>query len=253
MQDELSKENTFQGNAIPWEDWEKGARLAGLDPYHAHIGGEEFSEEITKDLKPPVLDAGCGWGGLLTYIDGKAVGIDVSPYCVKKAKDLTSDVDGVRIYQSDIFDIEPISIGTFNSVISLDVLPLISDKSGVICKFSDVLSPKGVILATDYFASKEFAEIFSPYGGAEPCTEQEYHRAFEEAGLLVDHTEDLSKDCSVKTSKVISNMKQDPLKTWIQKRWSKDYYKYALGLSKEWSQALREREIRYVLIKARHK
>jgi len=44
------EENTFQGNAIPWEDWGKAAELASLNPYHAHIGGKDYSRQLAGQI-----------------------------------------------------------------------------------------------------------------------------------------------------------------------------------------------------------
>lgn len=250
MQTKASQENDIQGNTIPWEDWEKGADLAGLDPYHAHIGGEYFTRKISAYLEPPVLDMGCGWGGLLTYVQGQAVGIDLSNYCICKAKELAEDIPDVEVVQCDILNLQPDMFDRFKTVVSLDVFPLIEEKQKALDQCSRLLLPQGSVLITDYFSSPANSDLFAPYGGATPLDKESYYSAIKNANLSVEDSIDLTDQCRELTNGIIAKMKTDPLRSWMISNWSKEYYNYAVDLSTKWSEALREREIEYALMHA---
>jgi len=243
-------ENTFQGNAIPWKDWEQASEFVGLDPYHAHIGGEAFSEKIAKDVKTPVLDIGCGWGGLITKLpEGRAVGVDISEYSIKKAKEQV-DRNDVTLIESDILDLDSSKIGTFATAISIDVLPLVEKKEEVLQKARSLLQDAGRFIFTDYFAPSSFESIFTPYGGASPESEETYKEIISQHFGQYD-IRDRTDECIAETKEIIEEMKSnDELKEWIVEKWGQDYYKHTVDLSHRWISALQSGDIKYVLVEA---
>ncbi|PSO46019.1 MAG: hypothetical protein BRC25_00090 [Parcubacteria group bacterium SW_6_46_9] len=243
-------ENTLQGNAIPWEDWEQASEFIGHDPCHAHIGGEAFSEKIAKDVKTPVLDIGCGWGGLIAKLpEGKVVGVDISEYSIKKAKEHVNRSD-VTLIESDILNLDSSKIGTFATVLSIDVLPLVEKKEEVLQKARSSLQDSGRFIFTDYFAPSSFGSILTPYGGAVPEPEETYRE------IISQHFDrynirDRTDACIAETEEIIEELKaNDELEEWIVEKWGQDYYDHTVDLSHRWISALQSGDIKYVLVEA---
>lgn len=94
----------------------------------------------------PVLDAGCGTGGLLRRMerDGvvrHATGVDFSPLACELSRTRTQ----ARIVEADLTAL-PFSEGEFGAVVSADVLYHIPDDMGALRELRRVLRPGGVLI-----------------------------------------------------------------------------------------------------------
>lgn len=106
---------------------------------------------IKKFLKPPLLDAGCGYGRIMKHVD-KVIGIDVSKYMVREAKKL-----GKPVFQRQITDTK-FPDKSFNGVYSIDVFQHLKEEDQIksLIEFNRLLKDKGRIFITvPYFFTQE--------------------------------------------------------------------------------------------------
>jgi len=185
---------------------------------------------------------------LLTNIKGKAVGIDISEYCVQKAQEKTKDKENTTVSQGSVFDINPDDFDTFQTIVSLDVFPLIEEKESALEKCSSVLNDNGTIFMTDYFAPPRFERVFTPYGGAPPYSRKDYEQAIDQVELSLANLRDRTDKCLAETRRITEKMNENSLKGWMIENWGQKYYDYAVELAEEWTAALENGEITYDLL-----
>jgi SAM-dependent methyltransferase len=126
---------------------------------HSWVTVEELEEDI-----PPLrlsgtshfLDLGCGPGGPLAYIAERAgcrgSGMDISGEAITsaKARAASSGLDGrLTLRKADSNEPIPYESGSFDGVISLDVVLHLRDRRAVFSEVSRVLIPGGRFLFTD--------------------------------------------------------------------------------------------------------
>ncbi|MBX3750012.1 MAG: class I SAM-dependent methyltransferase [Opitutaceae bacterium] len=95
-----------------------------------------------------VLDAGCGTGGLLRRLRAARpgwapVGLDFSPLACALARERT----GLAVTEGSVTAL-PFAAGTFDAVVSCDVVCQVEDPAAAIREFHRVLRPGGVAVLT---------------------------------------------------------------------------------------------------------
>lgn len=92
-----------------------------------------------------ILDAGCGTGQMLQHLTryGHAVGVDSSPEAIHFAA--SRDVD--RLVLGSIFDL-PFAPGSFDCVLSLDVIEHVDDDRQLVQHLYSVVKPGGHLIVT---------------------------------------------------------------------------------------------------------
>lgn len=169
--------------------WEKGRRNAQAHGYEeewfeklpdeiweycAAVGNPFRHAQISKG--DTVVDLGCGAGvdlmvaALLTGSEGKAIGIDITPKMVAKAKEhaLLADFSHVEVYESD-FESIPLEDASADVVISNGAINLCACKESLFSEIYRVLKPGGRLFFADMIdisESKPDSEISSCCGGA---------------------------------------------------------------------------------------
>lgn len=104
-----------------------------------------------------VLDAGCGYGGVLAALAEKsrlseAIGIDVDAEMIRAG---SGDAPkGMRLEAGDFFAVK----GRFDLILLRDVLEHIVDVEGALAHAASLLNPGGLVYAS-------FAPFHSPFGG----------------------------------------------------------------------------------------
>ena len=93
-----------------------------------------------------VLDAGCGTGGLIKALHAanpawQATGLDFMPLACTLARERT----GVEIVQGSITEL-PFADGTFDAVVSADVVCQVEDGARALREFARVVRPGGTVL-----------------------------------------------------------------------------------------------------------
>jgi SAM-dependent methyltransferase len=102
-------------------------------------------ETLPKDGRLRILDAGCGTGQMLKCLEshGEAIGIDSSPQAIGYARER-----GVRrLVHGSITD-PPFRDGSFDCVVSLDVIEHVDDDLRILTKLHEVVKPGGHLIVT---------------------------------------------------------------------------------------------------------
>lgn len=236
------------GNVLPWPDWEKGAKLVGLDPRHMHTGQKDLTNQVASKVESRVLDVGCGVGGLLSLLPKSvdAIGLDISSYCVDRARSRLETHNNARVINSDILDTDEEQIGKFSSIVGLDVFHMLN-RDQVIKKCSSLLKTQGTLIFTDCISNGQYPELFKPFKANVPLTEEKYTNVIYNHSLTVQRIDDYTEDCLHETRRVLAKLRQHTPREWITRKWGEEYYHYSVYLSRKWEELLRSEKIRYVL------
>jgi ubiquinone/menaquinone biosynthesis C-methylase UbiE len=199
-----------------WEDeaknWLRWARTPGHDVYELY--SPAFFEELVPRATGPILEIGCGEGRVVRDLverGHQVVGLDSSPTLISYAR-LADERSSYVVAQAEAL---PFPDNAFNIVISYNSLQNVNDLSRVMTEAARVLAPTGRFCAcithpmTDVpnrFESKDPSAPFviTSYYGPRRVDDtieragiqmtfhgwayslEEYVRAFEEAGLVID-------------------------------------------------------------------
>lgn len=239
------------GNPLSWEDWFEACRRVNLDPYHMHMGEKELTALIADRLDSPVLEVGCGLGGLINQLDKncEAVGVDISSFCIEKSEDNVDPNDNVSLVHSDFFNLSP-SIGSFSSFVAVDVFHMM-DRKKALSRARKFLTPEGTIYITDSLADRSLSHLFTPFEAQAPVGEREYRQILDKSGFREPSIEDQTDRCIRGTKRILKHFKTADVKKWIEDKWGKEYYRKTINLSKRWLKQLNEGSIKYALISAK--
>jgi SAM-dependent methyltransferase len=182
-------------------------------PASAHMGLSCGNPVATANLRPgeTVVDLGCG-GGIDVLLaarkvgpTGRAVGIDMTPAMVERARaNALRPVDGqiptnVEFHLATI-DRLPLADGTVDCMVSNCVINLAPDKAAVFREIYRVLKPGGRVAVSDIALKKplppELARDVGAYVGcvAGALPFEEYERGLCEAGFEAVRVVDTGKD-----------------------------------------------------------
>jgi arsenite methyltransferase len=181
------------------------AEVVTLSEHSVH---EALLDEIRPLEGKKVLDVGCGTGKTVLSIakevgpNGKAVGIDLSPEGIAKAKRKTVELGLSEITEFRVADAEklPFKSNYFDVVISECVVCLAPNKQKTLNEKARVLKPGGKIVMHDVVSKAQMPEAVRSdpelycgcIGGA--VSQDDYVRMLEQAGLTevkaVDYSEE---------------------------------------------------------------
>lgn len=238
-----------EGNVLPWRHWEKGARLVGLDPRHMHTGQKALTRRVASKVEQRVLDVGCGVGGLLSMLPEsiEAVGVDVSSYCVHRARSRLEPHENTRVINADILDINEEKLGRFSTIVGLDVIHML-DRVRVLKKFSNLLKKKGQFIFTDCLSDNNHSELFTPFKAKPPLSKKEYEKVTNDSSFDIVSVDDFTEECIHETRSVLSKFRREKPKKWIIDKWGEEYYQYTIHLSHEWDKMMSSGKIKYALL-----
>jgi SAM-dependent methyltransferase len=186
--------------------------LLGI-PAEANMGLSCGNPTATANLRPGevVVDLGCG-GGIDVLLasqkvgpTGKAVGIDMTPEMIERARANASKLingkvpDNVEFHLAAI-DRLPLPDGSVDCLISNCVINLAPDKPAVFREMYRVLKPGGRVAVSDIVLKKplprELADNVAAYVGciAGALTIEEYERLLRAAGFDAVRVVDSGKD-----------------------------------------------------------
>ena len=150
-----------------------------------------------------VLDLGSGSGmdtlyaALLVGPTGKAVGVDMTPAQLDKARRAAAEarIDSVEFLEGFIEEI-PVDSGSADVVISNGVINLVADKRAAFAEISRVLRPGGRMAVADIVCERQLTQEIvcdaslwaACIGGA--SQEDSYREAITDSGLRVDRIAD---------------------------------------------------------------
>jgi ubiquinone/menaquinone biosynthesis C-methylase UbiE len=142
-----------------------------------------------------VLDVGCGNGWMTRWIhrrvpEGGAVGVDLSPEMVARARALSEGVSGLRFEEGSLERL-PFADDTFDHVVSMETFYYADDLAAALAETVRVLRPGGGLsLCIDYYED-------NPHSHDWPCltglsmklmSEAQWRDAVRDAGLLYVHS-----------------------------------------------------------------
>jgi 2-polyprenyl-3-methyl-5-hydroxy-6-metoxy-1,4-benzoquinol methylase len=151
----------WQQQYNPIGDWDdtfrrgQWAHLAGKAeiPHYALIAG--YAHKLIGSGR--VLDAGCGEGVLIDYLDlGRLdyVGFDISETAISRAR-LRSPKARLLVTSVDEFQTD--RAPGYDAIIFNEVLPAVQDPLGVLDRFLDILNPNGIAIISLYQSPDEQA------------------------------------------------------------------------------------------------
>ena len=182
------------------------AELAAL-PADANLGLSCGNPTATANLRPGevVVDLGCG-GGIDVLLaaakvgpTGKAIGIDMTPEMIDRAKRNAIHLPNVEFHLAQIDDL-PLVSNSVDCLISNCVINLAADKPSVFREMFRVLKPGGRVAVSDIALKQqlpnELAHSAAAYigciAGAIPIAE--YERGLQDAGFAAVQVVDAQKD-----------------------------------------------------------
>ncbi len=126
---------------------------------HSWVTADELQEDVSRLMLSRAsrfLDLGCGPGGPLTYVVGQVgcqgCGIDVSAKAIAAGRERVASLglEGlVSLREADLNQPMPYADGSFDAVISLDVILHLRDRLSAFREIARVLTPAGKFLFTD--------------------------------------------------------------------------------------------------------
>jgi SAM-dependent methyltransferase len=126
---------------------------------HSWVTAEELSADIPRlqlSRESHLLDLGCGPCGPLTFVIAqvgcRGTGADSSPEAIAAGQARAASLrlqDLLKLQVADLNDPMPYAPGTFNAVMSLDVILHLRDRGAVFQEVARVLAPSGRFLFTD--------------------------------------------------------------------------------------------------------
>ena len=174
---------------------------------HSWVTAEELLADVSKlKLSPEsrLLDLGCGPGGPLTYIAVQtkchAVGLDVSANAIAAAHERAAALkvsERITVQQSDLNEAFPFANGSFDAVISIDVILHLRDRAATFREVARVLASGGRFLFTDAGVitgaiSSEEIQQRAPHGYAQFVPPGVNEQLLERAGFRVAECADLT-------------------------------------------------------------
>jgi SAM-dependent methyltransferase len=142
-------------------------------------------------LGPRVLELGCGIGTLtpLFLQEGRSVvAIDINERCICAHRERIGERPGLTVRQAAIQDLANEEPGTFDSVVSSNVLEHIPDaeEPAVVRAAFALLKPGGTTLHWVPACPRLFGSLDSVYGHCRRYDKVRLHRIFAEAGFQVE-------------------------------------------------------------------
>src|SRR5258708_7170695 len=180
--------------------------LAAL-PADANLGLSCGNPTATANLRPGevVVDLGCGGGidvllaARKVGLAGKAIGIDMTPEMIDRAKRNAVGLPNVEFHLATIDDL-PLPSYSVDCLISNCVINLALDKRAVFREMFRVLKPGGRVAVSDIALKRELpdelARSAAAYVGcvAGAISMAEYERGLKEAGFAAVPVADAKKD-----------------------------------------------------------
>jgi SAM-dependent methyltransferase len=161
-----------------------------------HVQRYEFAARFVRDKRVLDLACGAGYGSALLKNAGasEVVGVDLSPQCVRYARDRYPGT-GIAFLEGDGMTFAP--AGGCDVIVSLETIEHVPDASGFVAHLVDLLAPGGILigsvpttLSTDVnpyhlhdFTPRQFRDMFRSLG-LETLDELAQDQPFSPWGLL---------------------------------------------------------------------
>ncbi len=175
-----------------FNDWAATGRAEGMEVSHAPFVRPVFD---TLPIGPEswYLDIGCGNGYTVRWAAaiatrGRAVGIDVSPAMIARARTLTDHRPNVEYHLARFPESHPLPLGRFDVIFSMEVFYYLPDLAAALSEVGRLLAPGGMFACqVDFYRENEASHSWPDNVGVAMrlLSEREWRAAFEGAGLDV--------------------------------------------------------------------
>jgi SAM-dependent methyltransferase len=137
-------------------------------------------------VRPPsrVLDAGCGWGTTLGWLERKGykvVGADISRRALQEL-----DRPGRELVEVDLTKPLPDGIDLFDAVLALDVIEHLDDDRAAVARLGEMAKPGGVVVVSVPALPDLFTEFDEIQGHRRRHLPEVLRAAFDGTGLDVE-------------------------------------------------------------------
>ncbi len=175
-----------------FDDWADRGRAEGMESGHAFSARAGF-ERLELSPGAHYLDIGCGngytvrWAADLVGAEGQAVGLDVSPNMVERARAAAAGLAGVQFHVAAFPD-HPLPRQAFQGIFSMEVLYYVPDVAGALQEIQRLLAPGGrFVCVVDYYRENSASHSWPDDLGVAMnlLSMAGWRGAFEEAGLTV--------------------------------------------------------------------
>jgi SAM-dependent methyltransferase len=138
-------------------------------------------------VHPParVLDAGCGWGVNLDYLEKKGyrpAGLDISRQALQRL-----DRPDRELIEADLTQELPSTLKQFDAVIALDVIEHLDDDRTAVARFAQLTQPGGIAILSVPALPELYSEFDEVQGHRRRYLPQTLRKAFEDTDLIVEH------------------------------------------------------------------
>lgn len=175
-----------------FDDWADRGRAEGMETGHAFSAREGF-ERLGLEAGAHYLDIGCGngytvrWAAEVVGAEGRAVGIDLSPNMVERARTLSSGLANVQFHEA-AFPNHALPREAFAGIFSMEVLYYLPDVGAALAEICRLLVPGGrFACVVDYYRENEASHSWPDDLGVAMnlLSMAGWRGAFEDAGLTV--------------------------------------------------------------------
>ena len=169
--------------------WALDGREAQMERGHGPIARRVFD---ALHLAPDAhyLDIGCSNGYSVRWAAaaapaGRAVGIDLSPQMIRRARELSAGIPGVAFHEA-AFPRHDLPHSSFDAIFSMETLYYLPDIPTALAEIRTMLKPGGIFVsAIDFFRENRISRGWTSYVGANMkyWSGRRWRVAFERAGF----------------------------------------------------------------------
>lgn len=172
-----------------FDDWARRGRAEGMERHHSAAARQAFDLlGLRRDAW--YLDVGCGNGYSVRWAaeaapEGRAVGIDVAPEMIARARELSSGLANVEFHHAEIPG-TGLPAGRFDAVFSMEAMYYVPDLDGAVAEIARLLAPGGrFACVVNYYAENEESHSWPEDVGVEMTLLDEpgWRAVLERAGL----------------------------------------------------------------------
>lgn len=175
-----------------FEDWAESGRGQGMAESHAPFVRPVF-DRLPLPRDGSYLDIGCGNGYTVRWAaeaapDGRAVGVDVSPRMIARARELSDAFPNAEFHVASFPDEHPLQPASFDVIYSMEVFYYLPDLGEGLMEVRRLLRPGGVFACqVDFYEENAASHSWPEEVGLEMTllSESGWREAFEGAGLEV--------------------------------------------------------------------
>lgn len=175
-----------------FEDWASRGRAEGMAESHTPFVRPVF-ERLPLSTDGAYLDVGCGNGYTVRWAaaaapEGKAVGLDVSPGMIARARELSAAFPNAEFHVASFPDDHPLEPASFDVIYAMEVFYYLPDLGAGLAEVCRLLRPGGVFACQVDFYRENAASHAWPEDVGVAMTllgEAGWREAFESAGLDV--------------------------------------------------------------------